>query len=377
MKKLILFFSLNCAYLLSVFLFANPLPLKINYNDGEALPITQKAVLDKVYTQTASYGVINAWDFNPLEHESFVKCFEVEEIKSTVICVFNSQKTMNQVLLRTNIYVEDTDGKEYISKKDFYSDKKFNRSGITRTYINEMLGNGGKHYGARGYDLPGQKINMFLTLNDNDSTKPALTDAKTKIYAKQEEDFLSFLKTIKNKFANNYTLITAISNGDYIFTISHEVLHAQYFSDKKFRKNVDSYINSNINTPPLELLSKYLKEWAFASIEEDLVLRNNEMLAFLLATQTYEEALDKGQAPILAALLKIDSSTKNNAVYDKFFNEVYDLWKDFDNNADFKLFSERSKEIIKKYDLPISTSQTDSAFYQYLIKKGTAPVIVK
>jgi hypothetical protein len=354
------------------------LPLRIDFIQ-EPISISDGSVIREIFKEVSGYGIVSSHNFNPYKDVSYIKSMETKEVKGTVFCIFNSHKTMNEVLQRVSTYVEFTNN-VYFTKEEFFSKRPLQKGGINRDLIEYVRGNTPKYAGIRGFDLPGKNINAFLDLSDKDDTIPQGDDKMFAFY-EMEKQFLPFLKTLREKFGDDYTLITSFTIDAGISILSHEFLHAQYFSLPEFAKNVDSYVNGLEGSKELELFVAYAKGTAYPKIEEDKSLRNNEYLAFMLAEGMYEDTLARNR-PVLTAVMRKEllSDYETDGVSKPFFEEIYNLWKSNDfarGSVTFDELCEKSSEIMKRYDVSKSTVAEQSAFYKYLTDKGARPIIIK
>ena len=355
------------------------IPLKIIYSETP-VAVSDSAALQKVKDEVASYGVLPTKQFDPSKNLTAVKCFETAEVKGTVFCVFNSRKAQSEILLRSDSFVEATKGK-YFTRADFFSTGPIKeQSGVGRDFFEYCRGNTPAYDGIRGYDLPGKKFNAFLNKNLKDTT--AAADDKTlQTYSRMESLFLDFMQnTIRAKYGNNYTLISSLANDDFIPILSHEFLHAQYFTEPKFAKNVNSYVDSLEGTKELEMFTKFaVATKAYTNIDKIKSFRDNEFLAFMLATGSYEDALKRFPTDAAVMLRALVPAAAQTADQKAFFDEMFSFWQK--NNwavgKDFDKLNAQSFDILKKYNLPKTIDAEGSAFYKYLADKGTPPIIIK
>lgn len=98
--------------------------------------------------------------------------------------------------------------------------------------------------------------------------------------ATPEEEEL--FKEVLLPFSQNhesFVLISYVTNGDWLMTLNHELLHAQYFKDENFRKTVDEFWNEKITKEDKEKIKTIL---GVAYNKNDEFLIRNEFQAFLL-----------------------------------------------------------------------------------------------
>jgi len=365
---------------------------QIEFHDAP-VSVLNDTDLNLIYQKTTNSGVVPTSEFDPFVNMSVVNCFETVEIPGTIIMVFNSHKTMNEVLLRASYYVETYPG-IYLSNKEFFSTEpllaKYYANGklavgLDRDDIEITRGNTDKYAGIRGFDIPGNAIskegkgfNDFLDEWAKDKTVPDNSDPKMKRYWEMEMQFLNFVQELRIRYNGNYTIISAVSNHDFIPTLSHEMLHSLYFNCPKFAKNVDDYVEQQINTKDLKLFNNFGRRY-YPEIETDTNLRNNEFLAFMLATGMYEDGKERW-GPLVAVMLRhLIPASEQTLIQRQFFDEINNLWeKGWQTEEEWSDLIAQSMDIMASYPtLPKSINITQSDFYKFLVERGTTPIIVK
>lgn len=366
--------------------------LQIDFST-KPLSVLNKADLDDIYNKTAEYGVTPTAEFDPFAMPSVANCFETVEIPGTIICVFNSRKTMNEVLLRASYYTETYSG-IYLTNEEFFSTEPLSAKtfangkpaeGLDRNDIEITRGNTDKYEGIRGFDIPGKAhsndgkgFNDFLDKWSEDKTVCTSKDPKMQAYFDMERQFLNFVQDLRKKYNGNYTLISAVSNQYFIPTFSHEMLHSQYFNFPDFAKNVDEYVEQQTDTKEFKLFVNFARRY-YPEMETDIGLRNNEFLTFMLASGMYEDGKVRW-APLVASMLRhLVPPCDSTAEYEKFFDEIYALWENgWQTEEEWSELIKKSMEIQAQYpSLPQSIDVSQSKFYKYLEERGTSPVIIK
>jgi len=192
-----------------------------------------------------------------------------------------------------------------------------------------------------------------------------------------ERKYLNFVQSLRKKYNGKYILITTVANQLFMPAISHEFLHAQYFTFPKFAKNIDDYCASVENTPEFKLWENWAGRYYDMKIT---ALRNNEFMAFMLATGMYEDAKTRFAPVVAISLMHLVPPEKQTQREKDFFNEINSLWQPgWKTYDEWSLLSKKSMEILSKYaaDLPEHIDVMQSNFYKYLVKNGTQPVIVR
>ncbi|MDR1123356.1 MAG: hypothetical protein LBL61_01850 [Elusimicrobiota bacterium] len=351
--------------------------------ENNPLPIASKENLNNLLEEVKTHGVVDVKKFDPQKDETYIKAFETSELPGCVICIFNSRKAMNEVLFRASLFVETTDCKLYFTNGEYFSDDPLEAGqtyGADRKFVDYAVGNTPAYDGIRGYDLPGKKLNAFLAKAAQDKTLPA----KNQTYAAMEAEFLDFLRTLRRKYGDDYSLITSIAIPAFISITSHEFLHAQYFSDARLRENVDEYVASHLSDREIKLLIKCLKSSIYTTIEEDIYYRNNEIFAYMLGKNEYEDSSTRGGLFYTRALCVLKHNTPPEDLTEPAadcFDAMYKAWaeNDFGQGVSADKLAEISGKVFEEYksQLPGTLDVKKGAFYKYLTAKGTAPIIVE
>jgi hypothetical protein len=148
-----------------------------------------------------------------------VLCFYLKDIKKTLLCLFDSQESMEATVGNTMLF----------AWSDFYPEGPFYDSAP-------------ENYRFAGADMRGEDLVARSSMLRTGSNSDII-----------EKSFYSLIiePEIK-KHGSNFSLVSAcrkpLSSNNYYrlfdkIVIAHELLHAQYFLDKNFRKSVDDYFN--------------------------------------------------------------------------------------------------------------------------------------
>lgn len=354
-------------------ILADHKPLKLTF-EKQLVQASKEGELKKYFDKVSVYGVTNTTQFDPQNHKTAVVCMELQEIKGTIMCIFNSQMLMNQIFLRPTYYTEGTD-RTFFTRERFFS--KEGPEGVDhKNTLNR----------ASGHNLPGNELNAFFKLYDKDLTQPAASDKISRIFSSYEEQFYAALRRyIRSRgLRNNYAVIAVTPIGDYMSAVSHEFLHAQYFLQSAYAKNVDKYVESNLyGTREFKIFLKYAKKRVYPMIEDDTNLgrtvRHNEFMAYVFESKSYEHML-RVHPNYLAGMIKTMIPAEiRPAEIDAFFEDIYALWEENNFGEDVSVYKlmDAAKLIRDKYTFPESIDITQSPFYKFLDERGTPPIILK
>jgi hypothetical protein len=103
----------------------------------------------------------------------------------------------------------------------------------------------------------------------------------------EEEVFKEVILPMSQK-QEPFVVISYSVNGDWSYVLSHELPHAQYFLDIKYRQAVDKFWSESVTEEDREKVKKVLGE---AYNQNDDLLMRNEFQAFLLESRAAEDRL--------------------------------------------------------------------------------------
>lgn len=201
---------------------------------------------------------------------SKVECVSIAEVSRVVVCVFNTPRFMNYALNRASEWIE-------VSRARVLTDEEHVRNG-----------NNGV---VQGHDLRGEDLRAFDT---------AWTAARPAFAQPEHEDERATLE-IERDFWNAFLRPRLVAQPDLILlavaagtdvegTLSHEILHAQYFRDPRMREAVHAYWGA-MPAPDRDAIRAILA--AQYAVDGDPVLLENEAQAYLLMHRAEDFELAK------------------------------------------------------------------------------------
>ena len=176
------------------------------------------------------------------------------ELPDTEILVFPSMHHMSNLLSRASRWIE--------SKTDF-------------TIASDFLGN----YGA-GHDLRSQDL-QFYTKNFLSSVRTSAAAKQAYVSRKLEMEIDFFTNYIQVQIEQKKTKVfLAVSLEQFtVPTISHEILHALFFNDRKFKKDVMRFWYSHIDDIDKKQFADIVN--TYYDIEQSELMANEFMASVL------------------------------------------------------------------------------------------------
>ena len=193
--------------------------------------------------------------------DGITECREVKELRGVHLCLSLNQIDMNLALARASSFIEGVAG----SKGEVIPHDKPK----LLTYL-ELVG---------GHDLKGNDLMSFYEAALSACEK-STNDNKICLNTQEKDLFENFLipKIARNP---NFVVITYALNSrmDYLTVVTHEILHAQYFVDKIFRKITDDFWEREVTRADKEDF-RYLLSHSYDSSDDYLM--KNEFQAYIL-----------------------------------------------------------------------------------------------
>lgn len=216
-----------------------------------------------------------------------VECFDLTDVSDVVVCVFNTARFMNFALNRASEFVE-------VSKGHVLSDREH-----AENRLNDSV---------EGHDLIGADLRAF---------DKAWVAARRSFERVTEEDSLAKLalerdfwdRFLRPKLAKSPDLILlAVAAGtDVEGTISHEILHAQYFRSAGMRRVASEYWETSVPDADKKAITSVLR--ANYAVDGDRELLINEFQAYVLMHRAEDfqlaSAVATHRAPLLERLAKV------------------------------------------------------------------------
>ena len=189
-----------------------------------------------------------------------VECVDITEIPDVVVCVFNTARFMNFALNRASEWVE-------VSKKSVLSDHQHTENDL--------------NFRVEGHDLRGADLRAF---------DQAWSKARTSFEPVEREDSLEVLRIERDfweavlrprlKKTPDLIVLAVAAGTDIEGTLSHEILHAQYFRSKEMRRIVAEYWDASVSAADKDAVKSALR--GTYAVDADPELLVNEFQAYVL-----------------------------------------------------------------------------------------------
>ena len=198
---------------------------------------------------------------NTYPADGYTECRETIEIKSAFLCLSNTQKGMNSSLGRASFYIEGLDGKK--NTVVLQDDAKYQR-------YKHMIG---------GHDLRGADLLRF-----NDAAEEfCRANGRQENFCPNsyEKDIFENFIVPYAKRDPSFVVITFASQSSMGWrdVVTHEIMHAQYFNDPKYRKICDDFWAKEVSAEEQKAIKQVLARYYDAT---DELLMKNEFQAYML-----------------------------------------------------------------------------------------------
>lgn len=211
-----------------------------------------------------------------------VEFIKVKEVADTYVAVFSDQRTMNLALARASIHIE----KGQLQNDLQHADSRWNRM-------------------INGHDLKAKDLREHWRVSSNQKVIPreSLTRQALKDIELEAEFWQSFALPFIKKKPNSVLLAVSVDRS-YGPTLSHELLHAQYFKNKKFDIAIQDFWQTEVSNSDKVLIKKRLESYYDANNEN---LIRNEFQAYILMngaknSSLLSELVDKYREPLIQFL---------------------------------------------------------------------------
>ena len=190
-----------------------------------------------------------------LKKRGLMLCAEIEELEGTLLCVSGTKAYMNQAFSRASLFSEGRVGAEKGRIYELDSQEVLAQ--------NEALGN----------NIPSDEIRGFWdTLAKTCPTSGNCTSPEELELYEKVMIPMSFKRS-------QFITITQANDAVPYVVLSHELKHAQYFWDNRFRETVDRFWNETVTEEDRERVRNELGK--YYNKNDEAVMRN-EFQAFLL-----------------------------------------------------------------------------------------------
>lgn len=198
-----------------------------------------------------------------------VECVELTDVSGVIVCVFNTARFMNYALNRASEFVEH--------ERKVLSDRAHLDEETIET--------------AEGHDLRGEDLLAFdRAWTAARSSFAPVDDEDSREKLALERDFWDAFVRPRLKKTPDLVLLAVAIGTDIEATLSHEILHAQYFQTKELRRIVGEYWSASVSDADKERVKAALRESYDVENAELLV---NEFQAYVLMHGAEESELSE------------------------------------------------------------------------------------
>lgn len=206
-----------------------------------------------------------------LKKTGLIECAELKNLRTVVLCASTKKTYMNKALSRASIFSEGTYGVE----------KGNVQSSDSPSYLNIVSA-------ALGHDIPSNELLAFWQKLEEACQK------KETCPTQEEEEFFKEVVLPLSQKESQFVLISYSVDTEWYHTLSHELMHAQYFLDAKFRQTVDRFWNESVSEQDRNKIKSILGK---AYNQNDEFVMKNEFQAYVLERHFFQDFL-KDQASI-------------------------------------------------------------------------------
>ena len=209
----------------------------------------------------------------PNPQYGYFECRKTTEIRSTYFCLYSDQSAMNYALGRATCFIEGAFCNSPKATLLSTNDKTFLAS------VRQAL----------GHDLRGEAlIDFYKNLKGKCDHKAGADFCPTP----HESELFEHIIIPEFQKDKDFVIIAAahLGRGNFVGTFSHEVLHAQYFNEEKYREAIDDFWERDLSTSEKTLIRDAL---SVAYDKSDEFLMKNEFQAYILEAGASTALLSK------------------------------------------------------------------------------------
>jgi len=202
-----------------------------------------------------------------LKKTGLMECGELKELKGVVLCAATKKAYMNRALSRASIFSEGSTG---IQKGTVTSTGSAVYSNIVAN--------------ALGHDIPSSELLKFWNQLNLDCQQKQLCPTP------EEEEFFNAIVLPISQKESPFAVISYSIDTEWYVTLSHEMMHAQYFLNKSYQETVDKFWNEKVTEEDRKSIRQVLGSQY--NQNDEFVIRN-EFQAYLLQAQGLQYTLGK------------------------------------------------------------------------------------
>lgn len=217
--------------------------------------------------------------------KSPTECRETKEIPGTFLCQSYTQNDMNLALTRASFFIEGNGGQSEVVVPT--TDRQFQR------YL-RLIG---------GHDLQGKDLLKYYA-----AAKEACDKDKKMCPDPLETELFENFIVPKAQANPDFIIITfALHSGlNWRLVVTHEILHAEYFSNEKYRQVIDDFWHNTMSENQRDAIRQNLAQNYDAKNE---LLMKNEFQAYILMAGAERselgEFVETYRQPLLDRLNKV------------------------------------------------------------------------
>jgi hypothetical protein len=225
-------------------------------------PVSVKGEVSQVM-ETLSKKWLNTGENKEIRE---VQVIELNEVPGTYVAIFSNQILMNVIMDRASSYIEEGKMK---SHKDHVNDERMRLVG--------------------GHDLmaPAMKDYWAAYQKAKPEMPPMKSQEANNLLKAEDEFWTRFILPTIEKDPKSVVLAVSVDT-DYDGTLSHEILHAQYFKDKAYNDVVDSFWETEVTANDKAGIKATLSPYYDSKNEE---LMKNEFQAYMLMNGAFGSQL--------------------------------------------------------------------------------------
>lgn len=204
----------------------------------------------------------------------YMECAEMKEIKNAYVCLSDTDENMNQAFIRASLFAEG--GLDAPRGVPISHDDRRVREAIENTYGNDL----------KSSDL----LDFYRKAQESCKTSSDIC-----LNGQESEVFSTLILPLASKTSEFAVISYSLDSDPYQGAIRHEVSHAQYFMQPKYREVVDSFWNGSMTEGEHHQVERLLSGSYDTSYD---YLMRNEFQAYVLMS----DAEDGPLAPLLPRL---------------------------------------------------------------------------
>lgn len=191
-----------------------------------------------------------------LRKKGLMECAQVKELPAVILCNATKKHYMNMILTRASIFSEGTRGSQAGNLTSTNSEAYLK--------IERM---------AVGHDIPSNQLLNFWSQLQSACAQQSLCPTK------DEEEFFMRVVLPASREMPRFVVISYSLDTDWWVTVTHEMLHAQYFLDPVYRETINQFWSESVSEKDRVDIKKILG--AFYNGNDEFVMKN-EFQAYLL-----------------------------------------------------------------------------------------------